>query len=253
MKPKNSCGQDNISTNLLKFIIDPLLIPISHIFNLSFKSGFIPTTLKTAKCVPIYKSGDMQDFSNYRPISLLSTFSKLLEKIVAIQMMRFLNKYKILYEHQYGFRSQHNTLHPLIHFLDKINQSLNQDTPEFTLGIFIDLKKAFDTCDVNILLSKLNHYGFRGTTNQWFQSYLTGRYQYTVINDVPSNLHKLSCGVPQGSILGQILFLLLINDLANSSDFLFTLLFADDTTLQISSSNVYELYNIANRELKTVS
>ena len=176
MKPKSSCGPDNISTNLLKSVIEPLLLPLCHIFNSSFKSGIVPTSLKTAKSVPI-----------------------------------------------------------------------------FNLGIFIDLKKAFDTCDVSILLSKLNHYGFRGITNCWFHSYLTERYQYTTINGTSSKLQKMSCGVPQGSILGPILFLLLINDLATSSELLFTLLFADDTTLQISSSNIYELYNKANRELKIIS
>ena len=253
LKNKDSYGQDNISTNLLKFSIDSLTIPLCHLFNISFKTGIVPDSLKTAKCVPVYKSGNNQDFSNYRPISLLSVFSKLQEKIVSIQMMRYLNKYSLLYQHQYGFRSKHNTIHPLLHFLNKIHDSLNKDCPEYTLGIFIDLKKAFDTCDKNILLSKLNHYGFRGIVNCWFHSYLSNRQQYTSINGTSSSLKELTCGVPQGSILGPILFLILINDLGNSSKLLFVLLFADDTTLQMSSSNLYELYNTANRELRIVS
>ena len=231
MKNKNSSGKDNISTNLLKFSIDPLVLPLCHLYNLSFRSGIVPTSLKIAKCVPIYKSGNAEDFSNYRPISLLSTFAKLQEKIVSIQMIRFLNKFNILYEHQYGFRPKHNTLHPLLQFLGKINDSLNRNTPEYTLGIFIDLKKAFDTCDKNILLAKLDHYGFGGIVNCWFHSYLSNRQQFTVIDNTSSSLRELSCGVPQGSILGPILFLLLINDLTNSSKVLFVLLFADDTTL----------------------
>ena len=253
MKNKNSSGPDNISTNLLKYIIDSIQTPLCHLFNLSFRSGIVPSFMKTAKCVPVYKSGNNQDFSNYRPISLLSTFAKLQEKIVSIQMMKYLHKFRILYEHQYGFRTNHNTLHPMLHFLNKIYDSLNEDIPEYTLGIFIDLKKAFDTCDKNILLSKLNHYGFRGIVNCWFHSYLSERKQFTVVDGIPSCCRTISCGVPQGSILGPILFLILINDLASSSKLLFTLLFADDTTLQISSSNVHELYETANRELITVS
>lgn len=253
MKNKNSSGNDNISTNLLKYSIDPLILPLCHLYNLSFKSGVVPMSLKTAKCIPIFKSGDPGDFSNYRPISLLSTFAKLQEKIVAIQMIRFLNKFKILYEHQYGFRAKHNTQHPLVQFLGKINDSLNRNTPEYTLGIFIDLKKAFDTCDKNILLAKLNHYGFRGTVNCWFHSYLSNRRQYTVINETSSSMREMNCGVPQGSILGPLLFVLLINDLSNSSRLLFVLLFADDTTLQLSSSNIKELFKIANKELNVVS
>ena len=199
------------------------------------------------------KSGNSEDFSNYRPISLLSTFAKLQEKIVSLQMIRFLNKFKILYEHQYGFRANHNTLHPLVHFLGKINDSLNSDIPEYTLGIFIDLKKAFDTCDKSILLAKLNHYGFRGTVNCWFHSYLSNRQQYTIINETSSSMREMNCGVPQGSILGPLLFILLINDLANSSKLFFVLLFADDTTLQMSSSNIKDLFKMANKELNVVA
>ena len=115
------------------------------------------------------------------------------------------------------------------------------------------MKKAFDACDKGILLAKLNNYGFRGIVNCWFHSYLSDRKQFTVVNNISSPLREMTCGVPQGSILGPILFLILINDLANSSTLFFALLFADDTTLQISSANINELYEIANRELKIVS
>lgn len=253
LKNKNSAGPDKISTNLLKYVFDNLTNPLCYLFNLSFKSGIVPNCLKVSKCVPVFKSGNPQDFSNYRPISLISCFAKLQEKIVSLQMMKYLNKFNILFEHQYGFRANHSTMHPLIHFLNKINNSLNMNSPEFTLGIFIDLKKAFDTCNFNILLSKLNHYGFRGISNCWFHSYLHDRQQYTFSDGISSSLRSITCGVPQGSILGPILFLLFINDLANSSKLLFILLFADDTTLQLSSSNIYELYNIANKELSIVS
>ena len=150
--------------------------------------------------------------------------------------------------HQYGFRKAHNTSHPVLHFLDKIYASLNKTTPEFNLGIFIDLKKAFDTVDHEILLTKMSHYGFRGTINTWFRNYLTGRTQFVSINGVNSTSREMLCGVPQGSVLGPLLFLIFINDMPMACDF-FTLLFADDTTLQLSGSNVVELFEKANNEL----
>ena len=248
LKNKSSCGPDNISSKLLKRILPSITIPLCYLFNLSFQTGYIPIQLKTAKVVPIFKSGDKHNFSNYRPISLLSSISKLLEKLVAKQMVGYLNKNKILYEHQYGFRKGHSTIHPVLQFLDKILFSLNKIQPEYTLGIFCDLKKAFDTVDFEILLSKLDHYGFSGISNVWFRNYLTGRKQYVTINGQESEVKQLHCGVPQGSVLGPLLFLIFINDLPNSSD-LFTLLFADDTTFQISGHDLPSLFQTANDEL----
>jgi hypothetical protein len=249
LKSKNSAGPDQVSTSLLKFVAPVIMNPLSYLLNLSFKSGYIPTCLKTAVIKPIFKKGKTDNFTHYRPISLLSSFSKLLEKVAANQIMRYLNKFKLLYENQFGFRAGFNTTQPVIHLLDKIFNALNNpDENKFTLAIFIDLTKAFDTCDPDILLYKLNHYGFRGTSNLWFSNYLKGRKQYTSIRGVNSSLKELSCGVPQGSILGPILFILLINDLPNASNF-FSLLYADDTTLQKSSHDLIYLFKFANIEL----
>jgi hypothetical protein len=252
LKNKNSAGPDRLSSHILKHILPSIISPICHLFDLSFKSGFIPEILKTAKIVPIFKSGAVDSFTNYRPISLLSPIGKLLEKVAALQMIKFLNKFQILYEHQYGFRANHNTSHPLIHFIDKVFNALNSPDPSYSMGIFIDLKKAFDTCDTGILLSKLEHYGFRGKSNEWFKNYLTGRQQFTCIKGIKSNKREMTCGVPQGSILGPLLFILLINDLPNASSF-FTLIFADDTLLQFSGTDLHKLYNLANSELNKIS
>ena len=140
LKPKTSSGPDSISSKLLKAMIPYIISPVCHLFNLSLKTGYIPIQLKTAKIIPIYKCEDSDLFTNYRPISLLSSLSKLLEKIVASQVMGFLYKKNILYSHQYGFRRGHNTTHPVIHFLDKIYQGFNSNPTQYTLSIFLDFR-----------------------------------------------------------------------------------------------------------------
>ena len=252
LKPKLSAGQDFISTKLLKEIAHLIITPLHYLINLSLETGFVPKEFKVAKIVPIFKEGDCHEFNNYRPISLLSSFSKLMEKIVAKQLLRFLHINEILYKHQYGFRAGHNTSHPVLHLSEKIYTALNQKPSAKTLTIFIDLKKAFDTVDHNILLSKMEYYGIRNTTNLWFKNYLNDREQFVDINGVQSEKKQIICGVPQGSVLGPLLFLIFINDLPNATDFL-TLLFADDTTFQISGVDIDQLYLNANSELEKAS
>ena len=251
LKPKLSQGYDNISTKLAKDTINEVAHPLAHIFNLSFVNGEVPDYLKLAKVIPIHKSGNNQMFTNYRPISLLPAFSKLLEKIVYNRLMTFLNKHELLYHHQYGFRKKYNTTHPILHLVKEIAEANNMPSKDSTIGIFLDLSKAFDTISHDILLTKLHHYGIRGISNKWFRSYLQNRRQFTQVNDTMSSIQNINVGVPQGSILGPLLFLIYVNDIKHSTN-LSVLSFADDTTIFKSGSNENELFNHINNELQNI-
>ena len=225
--------------------------PLLKIFNLSLSTGIVPNELKIAKVIPIFKTGNLQSFGNYRPISLLPCFSKVLERLVANRLNKFIDKHKILDTSQYGFRANYSTQMALIDLVDKITASL--DKTNHTYGIFLDLSKAFDTTDHDILLNKMSKYGIRGTVFDWFKNYLFDRKQFVVWQNSFSSLKPVSCGVPQGSILGPILFLLYINDLPNSTNLLKFILFADDTNLFYSSKDQKEATSVINRELRSVS
>ena len=192
-------------------------------------TGVFPKSLKLAKVIPIHKAEDKQNVSNYRPISILPLLSKIFEKIVFKQMLNYLDKFSLLSNNQYGFRPLRSTTQAILDNLQYIYSSLDSD--HIVLSFFLDFSKAFDCIDHKILLSKLNLYGFRGVTNKWFESYLSDRSQFVCINDVNSEPTDITHGVPQGSILGPILFLLFINDFPDSSDFFKFTLFADDSNL----------------------
>jgi hypothetical protein len=228
---KWSCGFDEISPAFLKSILHLILIPLTHIFNLSFRIGIVPIKLKLAKVVPIYKSGDKTQSINYRPISLLPTFSKILEKLMYKRLICFIEKFKLLSNCQYGFREKRNTQDAVYNLTNYITEMLDKGLD--VMGLFIDVSKAFDSLSHHILLDKLYSYGFRGTAYLWFSSYLSERYQYVNINNSASSLKLNAYGIPQGSILGPILFLLYINDLPNVSNIVRFILFADDTTCLI--------------------
>ena len=191
--------------------------------------------LRRPHALPIFKKGSRLLVSNYRPISLLSNLNKILEKIMHKRVYAFLEKYKILYELQFGFRTGYSTTHALVHMTEAIRSAL--DSGSVTCGIFVDFQKAFDTVNHEILLKKLEHYDFGGVIHNWFHSYLTRRKQKVVINGFESESKDLLHGVPQGSVLGPILFLIYINDLHRCIKYSTTYHFADDTNLLHISKN----------------
>jgi Reverse transcriptase (RNA-dependent DNA polymerase) len=250
LEPKNSNDIDGISNKMLKFLRFELAMPLVHLFNLSLRSGEFPSNLKTSRTVPIFKSGSPTLCDNYRPISLLSSISKVLEKAIACRLVNHLKYNKLLNENQFGFQEGFSTVHHLLKLTNHVTKELNKKN--YTVGIFLDLKKAFDVVPHNILLKKLEKLGVRGLALKWFTSYLEGRSQRVEIEGQLSDIEALTISILQGSILGPILFLCFINDLPNCTELL-TLLFADDTAGLTSGPDLKQLIVTANLELQKIA
>ena len=201
-------------------------------------TGLFPSVLKTAKLVPVFKKDSKLNYSNYRPISLLSNIEKILEKFTYKRLHIFLDYKNIIYDLQFGFRQQYFTSHALITITENIRKAL--DDGNIVCGVLVDLQKTFDTVDHQILLAKLNHYGICGVSNDWFKSYLSNRNQYVSI------LAAINCGVPWGSVLGPLLFLLYINDLNQATKFCKVYHFAVDTNLLCLSNPIKKMKTLVN-------
>ena len=251
LNSKKSPGYDGISSQVIKTVATEISEPLSHVFNLTFLTGIIPDDLKIALVPPIFKENEKNEFKNYRPISVLTCFSKLLEKLMYKRLTNHIEKHNILTQRQYGFRENRSTELAIIELVDRITKAI--DKGEYTIGIFLDLSKAFDTIDHKILIQKLDHNGIRGITQLWFQDYLRNRKQIVKFNQIKSKEMVMKSGVPQGSILGPILFLLYINDIENCSKLISFILFADDTNIFYSSKCLKTLSNIIQTEIDKVA
>lgn len=253
LKPKTSFSQDRISNKLLKYIKYEIAWPLMELINYTFALGIFPNTLKIAKVTPLYKKNENYMFDNYRPVSVLSSVSKVYERIMHDQIYNHFNGLNLFYNSQYGFRSNHSTEYALLELTDRIITEM--DNNNIPINIFMDLSKAFDTLDHKILLHKLNYYGFHDKSYDLLKCYLSNRFQYVVFNNVQSDLIEIKCGVPQGSILGPLLFIIYLNDMPNVTEYFTPIIYADDTTLftTLNYNNVNDTQHNINDELQLIS
>ena len=238
MNDSKSAGVDRVSIKAIKIISPYITKPLEHIINKSLIEGIFPEHLKKAEVIPVFKSGEDKKATNYRPISLISNFAKIYEKILKDRINSFITKHDIINYYQFGFQKGKNTEGAIKIVTDQICEAIDDNIP--CISIFLDLAKAFDTVNHKILLEKLYNYGFRGTAQKIIESYLSNRKQVVKINDTTSDELTITCGVPQGTILGPILFILYINDLFEILSQGELISFADDTCLIVKGNSWIE-------------
>ena len=244
-------GYDEIPMNIIKYVIQCIKYPLVHIFNASFLEGIFPNKMKIAKIVPIHKGKNKSNPNNYRPIALLPSFSKILEKLFHNRIEQFITSNNILNPNQHGFTKKKSTVSATLSLTDHIIQSF--DKKLISIGVFTDISKAFDCVDHQILLNKLKNYGIRYSALLWVKNYLHNRKQFVFHNSEVSEQKLIVNSVPQGSILGPLLFNLYINDLKNAVNNLKLVLYADDSCFYYSNDNLDTLIDVINTELVGVN
>ena len=246
---KKGPGADGLTPGFLREAIDSITEPLTSIFNRCLAEGVFPDNLKIARVLPLFKDGDQSIPGNYRPISLLNAISKAFEHLIVDRIIAFLERHGILSHFQFGFQRRKSAVHAILLLIHKIRNTV--DSGRFGCGIFLDLKKAFDTVDYDILFMKLEIIGFTGPALQLIRSYLSDRSQFIEAVGHKSDYCDLSLGVPQGSVLGPLLFLLYINDMPLVSNFS-TVLFADDACLYCENSDLFALNTSVSAEMEKV-
>ena len=243
-------GSDKISARLLKTAAPQISDSLCYVINLSLKSGAVPKEWNHARVIPLYKDGKCDEASNYRPIAVLPIISKIMERIVHDQLYKFIEENNILNKWQSGFRPGYSTETAMTYVTDLLLTEM--DSKKLTVVVFLDLKKAFDTVDHALLLTKLRNYGIRGDEHSWFTSYLRDRTQSVSLENVTSDSMDISYGVPQGSILGPLLFTLYINDLPSVTKTCKVILYADDTAIIYSDKQKEQIEKHLNDDMAIV-
>ena len=250
LKRSKTTGPDNLPPGLLKDCGDAISNQLCHLINLTLQTGVVPNEWKIAKVIPVFKSGDRTDPNNYRPISVLPVLSKILEKAVHSQLMDHLEKFNLIANCQYGYRRNRSTEIAATLLLDDIRK--NVDKGDLVGAVFIDLTKAFDTIGHGLLLSKLPSYGISNTELTWLTDYLFARQQFVSYDNKTSCKQSVVCGVPQGSVLGPLLFLLCFNDFHTCLRYAKVIKFADDTVIYFSSNDFHVIENRLNDDMQSI-
>lgn len=250
LKSKYSAGDDNIPIIIIKECINQVKAVLSHLINCSFKHGIFPRQLKLAVITPLFKGGDPQNMNNYRPISLLPSFSKFFEIAISNRVIHFINNCNLISESQHGYLRGRSTLTAIYQFTQSILKLLEDN--KLALGIFLDLSKAYDCIDADYLIKKMNNYGIRGNALRWFQSYLSDRQQRVKIlkngNVIKSSIIANEIGIAQGSVAGPLAFIIFLNDLSSvvTDETNRIINYADDTNLITGHTDIPQLINNGN-------